>query len=392
MVIKIDNRQARRLWLSSQRLATSPTGPLNVLQIIKDLGFVQIDTIRNVTRAHHHILWSRNHNYREPMLDDLLAKDRSVFEHFTHDASILPVEFYPYWRRQFRRKKEQIDRSTYYDNMPDAKARAKIKARIKQQGPLSTKSFESKRIGPKKMWSRPPHKRALDYMWYAGELATSHRVNFRKFYDLSDRVIPQNFKNCRIKDQRQIDWLCQGALDRLSFASLGDIQRFWAATEASEVKHWAVRSKAQYVDIELQANDGSWSEAIAPANIKERLAQLSPPTSRLRILNPFDPAIRDRTRLKRLFGFEYRIEIFVPAAKRQWGYYVYPLLEGERFVGRIEIKANRKAGHLEIVNFWSEKNLKWGARRWQKLDGELARFGRLIGADTVLWKCDIKRP
>ncbi|MHA1536013.1 MAG: DNA glycosylase AlkZ-like family protein, partial [Alphaproteobacteria bacterium] len=103
MILKIKNRDARRLWLVAQGLRSAPTGPLDVLQIIKDLGFVQLDTIRIVARAHHHIIWSRNQNYREPRLDRLLSKERAIFEHFTHDASVLPMDFYPMWARQFRR-------------------------------------------------------------------------------------------------------------------------------------------------------------------------------------------------------------------------------------------------------------------------------------------------
>ena len=186
MALKIKNRDARRLWLDRQGLARSPTGPLDLLKIITDLGFVQIDTIRNVTRAHHHILWSRNQNYREPMLNNLLAKDRSVFEHFTHDASVLPMEFYPVWQRQFHRLGKRAGR---YKAM-DAEDIAAIRARISAEGPLSTHAFDTKIIGKKEMWARPPHKRVLDQLWYAGELATSHRENFIKYYDLSERVVP----------------------------------------------------------------------------------------------------------------------------------------------------------------------------------------------------------
>ena len=109
--LHIDNRTARRLWLTSQGLAATPTGPLDVLGTIRRLGFVQIDSIQTVSRAHHHILWSRNNNYRERMLDPLLARERSIFEHFTHDASVLPMEVLPMWERQFRRKKAELDRS-----------------------------------------------------------------------------------------------------------------------------------------------------------------------------------------------------------------------------------------------------------------------------------------
>ncbi|MBL4731782.1 MAG: YcaQ family DNA glycosylase [Rhizobiaceae bacterium] len=387
MVLKINNRDARRLWLSAQGLGSAPTGPLDVLKIIKDLGFVQLDTIQNVTRAHHHILWSRNQNYREPMLDELLGNERTVFEHFTHDASILPMEFYPMWKRQFRRIKERIDRSNYYSSMVDAEGREAIKDRIASEGPLSTQAFDTKVVGTKKMWSRPPHKLALDYMWYAGELSTSHRRDFRKFYGLSKDVIPDEIRNRELPDSHQIDWLCNAALDRLAFGSLADIRRFWEATNVDEVKAWASNSQSNLVPVELQAKDGSWIEAIATSDIEQRITQLSTPTSRMRIINPFDPAIRDRTRLTRLFGFDYRIEIFVPAAKRQWGYYVYPLLEGDRFVGRIEIKSDRKTGILNVINFWQEAGVKWSPKRKDKLDAELLRLTRLIGANKVNWSC-----
>jgi len=388
MPLKIDNRSARRLWLRSQGLATAPTGVLDVYQIIHDLGFVQLDTIRNITRAQHHIFWSRNNNYREPMLGRLLARDRKVFEHFTHDASVIPTEFYPMWQRQFRRLKQKNDSSSYYRNMPDKKGRDAIRDRIEREGPLSTHDFDSKVTDQKKMWSRPPHKLALDYMWYAGELATSHREKFKKFYDLSERVIPTHLKQQTADDHKQIDWLCRAALDRLSFGTLGDIQRFWAATDSSEVRKWATGLARELVPVQIEGIDGSWTNALAPADIEQRLSGLSAPTSRLRILNPFDPAIRDRTRLSRLFGFDYRIEIFVPAAKRQWGYYVYPLLEGDRFVGRIEVSADRKAGILQVKNFWPEPGILWTPQRWHKLHGELNRLCRFASANEVQWICD----
>jgi uncharacterized protein YcaQ len=120
------------------------------------------------------------------------------------------------------------------------------------------------------------------------------------------------------------------------------------------------------------------------------LTSLTPPTSRLRILNPFDPAIRDRVRLKRLFGFDYTVEMFVPEAKRQWGYYVYPLLEGSRFVGRIEAKANRSDGTLNVLNLWFEPGIATTPNRLDKLDSELVRLCRLAGLDRVQWHC--RRP
>ncbi|MEP3225448.1 MAG: crosslink repair DNA glycosylase YcaQ family protein [Parasphingorhabdus sp.] len=383
MVLKIKNRDARRLWLDRQGLAPTPTGRLDLLQIIKDLGFVQLDTIRNVTRAHHHILWSRNQNYREPMLNNLLANQREIFEHFTHDASVLPLDIYPYWQRQFQR----LGARTAAHNEMSANAVAAMQARIATEGPLSTHAFDTKISGKKEMWARPPHKRALDHLWYAGKLTTAHRENFIKYYDLTERVIPEQYRQPTHSAQTQIHWLCKAALDRLGMATLGEIQRFWAAVDTKEVRFWAAAAADQLIPISVESTTGDWTDMVAPADIETLLDQAPAPSTRLRILSPFDPAIRDRTRLLRLFGFDYRIEIFVPAAKRRWGYYVYPLLEGDRFVGRIELKADRKAGLLKVIQIWQEPSVQWTKARNKKLDAELVRLSRFIGAETIKWQC-----
>ena len=385
--LKISNRAARRLWLTTQGLATTPTGALDILPIIRQLGFVQLDTIRVVARAHHHIIWNRNQHYREPMLNRLLANERRLFEHYTHDASVLPMEFYPMWRRQFRRLKERIDRSAWYGTMLDAAGRDAIKTRIANEGPLSTHAFDTKVSGAKGMWKRPPHKLALDYMWYAGELATSHRENFKKFYDLSERVIPEVWRSQEHADEAQVDWLCDAALQRLGFGTLSEIQKFWNAADPREVNAWAERAGPSVAPVDLQAADGSWSQSYAPGDIETRLSEATATSSRLRIINPFDPIVRDRARLKRIFGFDYRIEIFVPVAKRKWGYYVFPLLEGDRFVGRIEAKADRDQGVLTITNVWPEPGVKWSAPRSAKLEAELIRFARFVSVGEVNWLC-----
>jgi uncharacterized protein YcaQ len=388
MVLRIRNRRARWLWLQSQGLSDSPTGQLDLPETIRRLGFVQLDTIQNVTRAHHHILWSRNQNYREPMFDRILGKERAVFEHFTHDASILPMEFYPMWQRQFRRLGERAAAQASFRKAVEEIDSEQIKARIAQEGPLSTHAFDTKSRGQKKMWDRPPHKRVLDQLWYAGELATSHRENFTKFYDLASRIIPSHHRETILCDAAQIDWLCRNALDRLAFGSLGEIQRFWGAVDAKETKAWAQKA-GDMVAVELESHDGQWLKALALPDIERRLSNMPEPTARLRIINPFDPIVRDRNRLLALFGFHYRNEMFVPAAQRLWGYYVYPILERDSFVGRIEIKADRLTSHLRVTQFWPEPGLRWSSRRQQKLEAEMTRLARLIGVSDVKWVCDL---
>nr|WP_106207964.1 crosslink repair DNA glycosylase YcaQ family protein [Aliiruegeria haliotis] len=384
-VLRIGNRDARHLWLSSQGLSQTPTGPLDVAGIIRQLGFVQLDSIQVVSRAHHHILWSRNQNYREPMLDRLLARDRGVFEHFTHDASVLPMEFLPMWQRQFDRMRAKLDRSNWYRGMLDREGRDAIRARIRQEGALSTKAFDTEVTGKREMWSRPPHKLALDYMWYCGDLATCHRVNFTKYYDLAERVFPEALRTARLSDEEQVDWLCRAALDRMGFGSPGDIQRFWDAVSLDEAKTWVEGAMESLRPVEIETAQRGWVKAIAPADIETRIEAAGTPTSRLRILNPFDPVIRDRQRLQRFFGFDYRVEMFVPAARRIWGYYVFPLLEGHRFVGRIEVKADRKASVLMVLNLWEEPGIAWSAARREKLRAELDRMARFVGLARVEW-------
>ena len=200
---------------------------------------------------------------------------------------------------------------------------------------------------------------------------------------MTERVIPDRIRNESLSDDEQVDWLCRSALDRLTFGSEGDIQRFWDATDIAETKAWVEMSRACLATVEIQRMDGHWQTCLAPADIEDRLHQLPSPTGRLRILNPFDPLVRDRTRLARLFGFEYRVEMFVPANQRRWGYYVYPLLEGDRFVGRIELKADRKAGKLNILNFWPEARVKWSDARYARLQAEINRLARFVGVESA---------
>jgi len=383
--LRITNRDARRLWLWTNGLSATPVGPLDVMGIIRALGFLQIDTIRNVTRAHNHILWTRNQNYREGMVWDLLKK-RELFEHFTHDASLIPMEVLPNWQRQFRRLGEKVGNSDWYKSGLGQEEIKNIRKRIETEGALSTHAFETK-AESREMWARPPHKKALDQLWYAGDLATCHRENFVKFYDLGDRIFPEHLRQGP-EDTQQAKALCDWAIDKISFGTCGEVQRFWEAMSATEAKGWLERRKL--VPVEVQGADKRWYHAWGAPDVEERIKAAPAPTIRLRILNPFDPAIRDRARLERLFGFEYRNEMFVPQAKRRWGYYVYPLLEGDRFVGRCEVKADRAAGRLRVTGFWPEPKVKWGAARLEKLESELVRFARLAGIRDVDW--DVARP
>jgi len=378
--LTLSNRDARRLWLAQNLIGTAARDPL---EIIRSLGFLQIDTIRNVARAQDHILWTRVPTYREEQVWRLLSS-RALFEHFTHDASLIPVEVLPYWTRRFRVLGARTARSSWFHSgLGQAEIRA-IHDRIAAEGPLSTHAFDTKHEGPKEMWARPPHKKALDQMWYAGTLGTARRERFVKFYDLGTRVFPGGIDHGKAETE-QIDRLHVRAIDALGFATPSELCRFWAATTPAEVKHWT--TGADLVPVEIETADGGSYTALAAPDVETRLAATPDPGQRVRLVNPFDPLVRDRARIERLFGFSYRNEMFVPKAQRVYGYYVYPVLEGLRFIGRVELKADRDADALRVTGFWPEVDMRRSSARAGRIDAELDRFRRFAGLGHVAWSC-----
>jgi len=378
--LTLSNPDARRLWLTQTLIGTDLRDPL---QIIRALGFLQIDTIRNVARAQDHILWTRMPGYREEQVWQLL-KSRALFEHFTHDASLIPVEVLPFWTRRFRVLGARAARSSWYHSGLGQAEIAAIRARIEAEGALSTHAFDTRHDGPKEMWARPPHKKALDQMWYAGTLATSHRARFVKFYDLGERVFRGGLDHGKSEDA-QIAWLHARAIDALGLATPSELYKFWAATTPAEVKRWTAR--AELVPVEIETAAGAHYTALAAPDIEARLTAAPEPGQRVRLINPFDPLVRNRNRLERLFGFAYRNEMFVPKPQRVFGYYVYPLLEGMRFIGRIELRADRAAGALCVAGYWPEPGLRPSRARAARIEAELDRFRRFAGLDRVVWAC-----
>jgi len=311
-----------------------------------------------------------------------MTEERQVFEHFCHDACVLPISTLPYWQHQFDRRAKQFRSSSLFSK----KDRNALLKRIREEGPLCSSDFKSPAARkPKVAWSKPAHKQTLDYLWLKGELAVAKRVNFSKYYDLAERIYPQRLIDAEISDNDRINWLCVNAMQRLGFGSVGDVMRFWDACSLDETRRWSEENAARVTKVTMACANGDDIAVLTyKANCPLRF-QPPAPTGRLRILSPFDPLVRDRKRLLRLFGFDYRIEIYKPAAQRQYGYYVYPLLEYDVFVGRIEVRHDRSANRLMVDNLWHEPGIKFGKARMSKLNSELGRLKRFCGADEVLW-------
>lgn len=384
--LRIDNRTARRLCLHVNDLLTPPSGDAchdAIAETVTRLGMVQLDPLAPVTRAHHHIIWSRHTGYKPRQYDTLMQRRRSVFEHFTHDAAILPMSLWPYWARARERRAARYARGDFGKHMPDTSARQAMLDRIAEHGPVCSRDFEGTADKSKHAWMRPPHKLLLEHLWLQGTLAVTYRKRFHKFYDLVDRVIPQALREHEVTEVDQTDTLCRLALDRLGTASAAELQAFWDSCTRAEVDQWRESHPASWIAVSVENVDGSWREAIAPPTIEATLNELPDTSSRVRILSPFDPLCRDRDRLSRLFGFEFRLEIYVPAAKRQYGYYVFPVLQGDRFIGRIELRADKMSARLEVLNYWPETGVRESKAREQRMAAELQRLGGLVGCTVA---------
>lgn len=362
-----------------------------VLALIERLGFVQIDSIHVVERAHHHILWTRSPAYRPAMLDELQRSGR-VFEHWTHDASIIPSEWFPHWKRRFGRVTSWAWAAWLTKRLGRRKDAllAAILDRIRREGPLMARDFEAapgRRRASGTWWDWKPAKAALEYWWRAGELAIPHRVNFQKVYDLTERVLPHHRARPAPPEPDHVAWACRTALDRIGAGTPREIAAFWRAVDIRESAAWCAAGAkgGEIVPVLVEDRAGARRAGFAVHDWRERAAAGGPGADgEIRLISPFDPLIRDRTRCGRLFGFDYRFEAFVPEKKRTFGYYVLPMLEGGCLVGRLDPRLDREAGALHVRRVWWEPGVKPTRRRRAALADALDRYAAFNGVARVV--------
>jgi len=394
---KITAAQNRRLLLEAQGLTLKPSSPADaasLYRLIERMGFVQIDTINVVDRAHHLILASRLDGYRRETLDQLLVQDRLLFEHWTHDASAIPTTWFQHWKPRFERYRRKDPEHTWWKARMGLQPRrviAEVLARIERDGPLKSRDINAPDHDPTgladKWWQWKPHKCALEYLWRCGDLAVARRLNFQKVYDLTSRVLPEAHAAPPPTAEEHVEWACSAALERLGCATPRELAAFWNAVSLAQARGWcdAALRGGRIVPVEVQSADGSKPRlAVAFDDWRRRLDTAQAPPRRARLLCPFDPVLRDRDRAARLFNFDYRFEAFVPGPKRLFGYYVMPVLDGDRLVARVDPKFDRKEGVLRIQRLWWEPKVRVSATLTDRVEAAIARLARFLGADS--WK------
>ncbi|EBA12120.1 winged helix-turn-helix domain-containing protein [Roseobacter sp. CCS2] len=389
------NIAARHVFLAKHGLASRPSGPgkgADLKGVIDNLGFVQLDSVNTFARAHDLILWSRRQQFRPKALQHLLHRDRQVFEHWTHDAATIPIESFAHWRLRFARDAVRMEQRWKEWRRGDFMAKIDdVLRQISDDGCCTSGQVgtdESRGSGG--WWDWHPSKTALEYLWRSGQVSVVRRDGFTKVYDLTERVIPAEHLNRHHHEEDTIAWCCAGALDRLGFATSGELAAFWDHVTPAEAKEWCATALAEgrIIEVDVACVHGKLRRSFAWPDLMD--APIAAPVPRIRILSPFDPALRDRKRAERLFGFSYRIEIFVPAPKRQYGYYVFPVMEGDRLIGRIDMK--REDGVLAVRAFWPEAGVRIGSGRKAALQKELTRAAQFGGCDDLRFAPDWIRP
>jgi uncharacterized protein YcaQ len=388
----ISNRAMRRLVLEEQALSEAPTSPFDKVKLqalVEQLAYVQVDSINVVERAHHMILFSRNRNYKREMLYDLIEEEGSLFEHWTHDACIVPSSMFKHWQHRFDAASKRLREPRWSRRLgtkPNQVLNA-VRKRIDAEGPLRTRDFENA-AGVKRgsWWGWTQEKAALEYLWRTGEFGIARREGFQKVYDRMENIVPAHHRDQKVDWEESVDWKCRAALKRMGAATAVELAGFWHTFSTSTARKWLEKETTTggLVQVATKTADGSTPRIrFALTEIFDRVAASQTPSRGMRLVSPFDPVIRDRKRLSWLFGFDYRIEVFVPAAKREYGYYVLPILEGDRFTGRIDLKAHRKEGALEVLGLWWEPGIKASAARITSLRQNLLRLAAFVGVEEL---------
>ncbi len=358
------------------------------LAVIRRFGYLQLDTVSiSGARTHSIVLLSRLQGMDSTLGEQLLRPGNPLFEYWGHEASWIPVELYPYFG--FRRK-EFRSHPWFGDVLTQHKKIAKhILSRLRKEGPMRSSEIGGKNHGG--WWNLGAEKKVLLGLWCAGDLAIRERSGFQRIYDLPERVIPREHATKKVPLSQAIEKLLLLSLEGHGFASTSTLAATFRLKKKKKEIESALRrlqEKKSIVPCGLLPEDGSSIRGwIRPDDLElsQRLSRIRPRKDRGVLLSPFDPVLWDRGRVLQLFGFDQTLEIYKPAPQRVYGYYCLPVLAGDRLVGRVDLKADRKKGVLKVLSrhFGGiEKPKKPAPCDQEAMKTALLRFGDGVGLEV----------
>ena len=382
----ISQKTARRLVLHAQLLdgrARIQKGQTGVAQVVDHLGYVQIDTIAVIERAHHHTLWTRLPGYRPEHLHQAQAGERSIFEYWGHAASFLPMGDYRFYLPMM--KSFYDPKNSWFRGWGDKYGAhiAPVLQRIRQEGPKAARDFENPTGGGQgPWWDWKPAKAALEMLFWRGELMIRQRRGFERVYDLTERVLPAGM-DTRMPDPRELGRFIVGrALGALGTASEKEIRDYIRIGDR-EIVAGALGEMLAADEIARLTVEGGGVVYAFPAALNA-VSRLRTRTPRVRLLSPFDNLVISRCRLKVRFDFDYTLECYVPRHKRNHGYFVLPILFGENIVGRLDPKADRPSKTLIVRRLAIDAAFQDSDGLIAELGPALRNFARFNGCETIV--------
>jgi uncharacterized protein YcaQ len=363
MTLRLTQTQARGLAVAAQRLDRRPRRKAtrqDVLDAIRRMGVLQIDTIHVVARSPYLVLWSRLGDYESRWLDELLAEG-AIFEYWAHEACFLPIEDYGLLRHRM------IDPGLLgwkYSHDWVTKHRDQVQrvlAAIRERGPLRSADFERRNGKGGGWWGWKPEKRALEMLFSAGELMVARRENFQRVYDLRERVHARWSDALMPSLEHANRTLVLQAVAALGIVTARRVPDYYRMSARETVRLTTELARAGEL---LQVTVAGWKEPgyVHPSNreLAERAAADELRFAHTTFLSPFDPLVWDRARALEMFGFEYRLECYTPAPQRRFGYFALPILRRGRLVGRMDAKARRADGVFEVRRIALDEGVRPG--------------------------------
>ena len=366
-LVQLTSLQARRIWLHAQRLDTTEpfgSGPQATPAAVAQLGYLQIDTIYVIERSHHHILYTRIPTYRREHLHQAQAIDKTVFEYWTHALSYVPTENLRFFVRDMR---GDWERRVYWLGRVSSGELRRVLSRIRRDGALTIRDIEDEPVEKDYAWaSRKPSKRILEVAFYKGLVTISQRVGMLKTYELMTRHFGWDRLPRAATEKETLNYLLDRALQSQGIVSVESICHLDAARKPAmrRLVESRVRRK-ELIPVQLEGA----GQSLHWVGLETLDAIPDPAQEQIHILSPFDPLIIQRKRLRLFFDYEYRFEAYVPKHKRLFGYFVCPVLIGDRVVAALDLKTDRSQRKL-LVQRWNW--IGGGASRADKQELEAA--------------------
>jgi uncharacterized protein YcaQ len=388
---RISKDEARAVAIIAQQLdepTDRPPSKDRLIEVIRQIGCLQIDTISVVARSHYLVLWSRVGQYDQQLLDELHHPDRQLFEYWGHAASLIPVELYPYFRRRMlARETAHFDPEESWSRENKALIDEVLHA-VREHGPLSSSHFERPEsddpVEAWSWWGGKPANRALDILWSSGALAIHRRVNFQRHYDLVERVFPDYAIAELPNETDEQHTLATRAVEALGIGFPADINDYFRTKWGTRTRKILSELEQEGIIFSVEIDDlGRAYVAESSRPLVDDVVAGRRPT-RTTLLSPFDSLIWERQRTEQLFDFEYRIECYTPAAKRTYGYFTLPMLDRGRLIGRLDPKVDRRNNVLYLRSIHLEEDVTLDDATIQRLHCTLCDFARFNGATTVV--------